>query len=231
VWQNSSHFDQNASTIDIHESGDFIAFFDRSGTSSLRDVSDRRDLAHELGHALLRGEIENSAIIIENGIYYYIDGYTGNLGGIGMRFMKLFSLAMMLASCVSLSNSTKGTITISAFREITLHKDGLKVPLGGNFSTGATVLSNANPFEEANEVFSTQGATFVALIAWLAPPGIDDLKLAKKTLENKEIIIVKIPATGDVIPIGGRDYHDAAWDYAARFNRRMLILSEKLLER
>lgn len=99
--------------------------------------------------------------------------------------------------------------------------------MGGDYSVGTKIFKEADPVYEAREVFKQSGSCFVASTSWLAPPGINDMKLAKKILEDKKIKVLKIPATGAVIPPGGKDYQDAALNYATKFNKEMVTLSEK----
>ncbi len=69
-------FNPKTNTIDVRNANTLIAAFDKSGVRGLHEVSAGRVLAHELGHALLRGGSENATIGIENGVFSPIDGYT-----------------------------------------------------------------------------------------------------------------------------------------------------------
>ncbi len=136
-------------------------------------------------------------------------------------------LILLNSSCASISNQKQMDYGKLAYSKIASHDLKADVPLGGEYAVGTKIFKDADPIVEAREVFKQSGPCFVASTAWLAPPGIDDMKLAKKILEDKKIKVLKIPATGDVVPSGGKDYQDAAFDYASKFNKEMLILSEK----
>lgn len=136
-------------------------------------------------------------------------------------------LILINSSCASILDQKKMDSSKLAYSKIASHELKANIPLGGEYSVGTKIFVEADPVHEAREIFNKSGPSFVASTAWLAPPGIEDMKLAKKILENKKIKVLKIPATGDVVPSGGKEYQDAAFDYASKFNKEMVILSEQ----
>lgn len=136
-------------------------------------------------------------------------------------------LFLFNASCISFSEQTKQKSKNLVFNKIAMHELSIDLPLGGHFSAGTKIFNDADPISEAREIYTNYGVNFVASSIWLVPPGIDDLKLAKEIIKNKYIRVVKIPATSDVVPAGGKEYQDAAFRYASKFNKQMLIFTEK----
>jgi hypothetical protein len=128
----------------------------------------------------------------------------------------LFNIALLIAPLIS-----KGEELSSTFNLIRDYKGSMSKPLGKQYSEGAKIFSKSNGKKEAEAIYKSQGFAFVRLKATLVPPGITDFKLPQKLADERGAMIITIPATGDVVKAGSKEYQNAASEYASDFNKQM----------
>lgn len=127
--------------------------------------------------------------------------------------LAILILSLMFAGCASAPVHSEAPV-FEAIRSTPFEE-----PLEGSYRLGAERLRAGTPEKEADAVFKQYGRYLIDICGLVCQPPLKDSKNFSRIRSFKN---VTVPAITDDKQEGQGDYETAAYDFATRFNERML---------